>query len=155
MAGLDTAHRQLSITPEDTCQYQWTLIQFIQKHRLQRVSLSMQPYIVIVHTYRRSDGLSMIPDITNALTRQSISTDGASQDPIYCPVTWTLVHIWSNLCYIYIYVYSIVISTNVPIVARMLLLNQDPTHWRISYLMLVTSSSLAVSIWSLFLTQFE
>ena len=42
----------------------------------------------IVSTYRRSDGLSTIPDNQNILIHQSADTNNAPRDPPHCPVTW-------------------------------------------------------------------
>ena len=47
----------------------------------------MHPDILIVCTYRRSDGLSTIPDDQNTFTRQSANTNNAPRDPLHGPVT--------------------------------------------------------------------
>ena len=52
----------------------------------------MHPERGIVRTYRQSDGLSMITDDQNTLTRQSPNTNDAPRDPLLGPVTWNPAH---------------------------------------------------------------
>ena len=47
----------------------------------------MYPYIVIVRRDRRSDGISIIPDESNTLTRQSAGRNASPRDPLLRPVT--------------------------------------------------------------------
>ena len=44
---------------------------------------------VILRMYRRSDGLSTIPDNHNKITHQSDNTNDAPKDPLHVPVTHT------------------------------------------------------------------
>ena len=48
----------------------------------------MHPYRGIVHTERRSDGISMIPDGPNTLTFQSADTNDTPRDHLPVLVTW-------------------------------------------------------------------
>ena len=48
----------------------------------------MHPYRGIVRTHIRSEGLSMIPDDSNTLTRQSNGMNNAPRDLLQVPATW-------------------------------------------------------------------
>ena len=56
----------------------------------------MQPDIVIVRTYRSSDGLSRIPDDHNTLTLQSADTKDDPRDPLHAPITTSVICINSD-----------------------------------------------------------
>ena len=47
----------------------------------------MHPYIGILRTYRRSDGLYTIPDGPNTITCQSDGTNDVPRDPLHGPIT--------------------------------------------------------------------
>ena len=51
----------------------------------------MYPYIVIVHTDRWLNDLSIILEKSNTLTIQSAAMNNASRDPIFSPVTHILI----------------------------------------------------------------
>ena len=54
----------------------------------------MHPDRVIVCTYRRSDGVSKIPDDQNTLTSQSADTFNPLRDPlIHVPVTMVVTRV--------------------------------------------------------------
>ena len=52
----------------------------------------MNSYRRIVHTDKRSDGLSKRPDSSNTPTRQSAGTNDAPRDPLHAPITWNPPH---------------------------------------------------------------
>ena len=62
----------------------------------------MEPDIIIVGTYRQSDGLSTIPYGPSTLTFQSANTNDAQGDPPLGPVKWNPSLIRPNIRYAYV-----------------------------------------------------
>ena len=112
----------------------------------------MHPDRGILHTYRRSDGLSTRPDNHNTFTRQSADTNEFPRDPLHGPVTWNPARTrpYSTLrLRLRLHLQSITIATSSA------LLRQEPTHCCIRYTTLAQSSASAVLCWQMFPTGFD
>ena len=117
--------------------------------------MSMHLYRGIVRMDIWSDGLSTGPDYPNTITPQSIGTNSATRYPLHVPTTWNPAWTQPNIYHIYIYVYCPGTSDDIMISVSTLLLNQNPTYFRVSYLTQALSLSVVAFQCLPFLDWFE
>ena len=96
----------------------------------------MQLDIGIVRTYRLPDSISMRPNGPNTLAFQSASTNDA-RDTLYMVQLHVILTV-SRTRYVYIYVYSLRISTAI-VIATITPPRYKPTHFRIWYAILISA----------------